>query len=1303
MPHGRAPKRDAATDADRVAAVVEGWRRRHDTGAPGDPEELIREHADIAAPLRRALDAMRLLDRTFPRAAARVSSALDGQAIGPYRIESTLGAGGMGTVHLARVERAAGDLAPGTRVALKVVHPHLLDREGYVERFLREAELGRRVRHENVVRTLDAGVEAAGGGRRHYLVMEYVEGRTLRALLEESGRLPEELCRHVGRAVALALAAIHAAGVVHRDLKPDNVIVTPDHVVKVMDLGVARFVEDAARLSRTGAFVGSLRYGAPEQFGAPSIEATWGAGARSAAGAKGAGVDPRTDIHALGLLLYELATGTHPFEADDFAAVVHKVLAEVPRRAGAVNPQLSPLYEELVSQLLEKDPALRLQTAAEVAAILGDGEASAWWKARAQAIRRATRRPLRRIRIPRETALHGRATELTLLRSLYQRASEGDGQVAIVEGEAGIGKSRLVDEFVLALWANGEDLDFLFGSYPPGGAATAAGAFCTAYGAHLGDDESAVREALPQTPLLAASFAALLRGDAAPKGAERLTKDSLQTVFVHATRSFAARRTTIVLIDDLHFAPEEGRALFASLALAVPGHRILLVGCSRPGADERWTGSLAALPHVTRLPLARLGAKDLVGLLADALQSKQLAEELAGKVADKSDGNPLFVFEILRGLRDARLLARRADGSWTATREIRRIEVPPVIVEAVQSRVADLGAEDRNVLEVASCIGFEFDAALVGTVLGIAPIPLLQRLGAIEKRHRLVRAVGHLFAFDHHQVEEVLYTGLSMPLREAYHAAIADALESQHGAAAADPATLDGGLCAELAEHFLAGAAGARALRYVDAALAHFERNYLNDAAVHLADRVLAAPDLVTGEARIAMLLRKAARLDYLGDRGAQRDACRAARDVARETGDRGGEARALLADGQALLLLCRYEEAREQLAAAERLALEAGDRRAAAMAAAGVGKSLLSVDRYTEAEEHGRRCLGIARDIRDLSCEADATALLGLIREAVGDTAAGREQFERSLALARELHDAQGETNALIRLAGVHANRGQYDAARAVYARAIARAKEIGYRRGEAIATGSLGTVLSYVGLSGEAHEHASRCVDMSREVGDRITEAFASLSLGVSLVRLGRAAEARERLESVLVTAREVGDRKYEAYALLGLAELAEQSRDFAEAHRHTDAALAIQRAIGARDEEAATLAGLGALLLQEDRRAEARPHLDAALATARSLSIPDVQVSAAAYLAGLPGGDAADARAVLRANQSRVPLRTAMEALFVLWRATSDASLLAEANGLLRHLVACTPAEYRESMLASVPLHREIAAAAREAGLP
>src|SRR5207244_5720869 len=138
---------------------------------------------------------------------------------------------------------------------------------------------------------------------------------------------------------------------------------------------------------------------------------------------------------------------------------------------------------------------------------------------------------------------YGRDAELAKLCALFDQAKAGEGRVVLIEGEAGIGKSRLVDEFVGLLQREGEDVNFLFGSYPPGGAATASGAFSTAYREQFGEDGSA--NYLTQTPILVPAFDALLRGETTPPGVEPLTKDSLQTVFVHATRSLAAERPTI--------------------------------------------------------------------------------------------------------------------------------------------------------------------------------------------------------------------------------------------------------------------------------------------------------------------------------------------------------------------------------------------------------------------------------------------------------------------------------------------------------------------------------------------------------------------------------------------------------------------------------------------------------------------------------------------------------------------------------------------------------------------------------------
>jgi serine/threonine protein kinase/tetratricopeptide (TPR) repeat protein len=1264
---------------DEDAAKVFGaLRERIDRGERVDVEDALRAHPELAAALRRQFAAMRLAEGLFGGggAAGEDAAELVGTSLGPWRLDAVLGSGGMGTVF---------DATHGAeRAAVKVLHPHLAARRGFIERFLREADAGRRVRHPNVVATLGAGTTQADGSTVHYLVMERVEGRTLRALLEESGRLPEALCRHVGREAARALAAIHAEGFVHRDVKPENLIVTPEHVVKVMDLGVARLLDDDLHVSQTGAFVGSARYAAPEQFAGGS-----------------ASLDARADLYALGLTLYEAATGGHPFPDTDFHVVLKRQLTEMPRRAGEANPQLSAFLEEFLVQLLAKDRDRRPADADLVARILDEGEDSAWWRERARALREETRRPLRRMRIPRETALHGRESELALLRSLYERASQGDGQVALIEGEAGIGKSRLVDEFVANLAASGEDVDFLFGSYPPGGAATASGAFAIAYRERLGDDEAAIRAALPQTPLLVPAFSALLRGDAAPPGAEALTKDSLQAVFVHATRSFAAARTTIVLIDDLHFAPEEGRALFAALALASAGHRILLVGAARPGLDPAWIAQIERLARAPRLVLPRLSPKVLVRLLADSLGSTHLAEELAGKIAAKSDGNPFFVFEILRGLREGQFLTRKPDGTWATTRLIAEIQVPSSVVELVQARVSDLDRADRNVLEAAACVGFEFDPALVGDVLQIPRIPLLQTLGAIEKSHRLVRSSGRRFVFDHHQVMEVLYAGLSEPLREEYHASIATALETRSGAASRKPADLDGALCAAVADHLLKGGRGPRAVRYLDRARAHLEGAYVNGAAVDLIDRALAVPGLFAGAERAEILLRKIARLDLMARRGEQRAAIDEAMALADAAGDGSRSARVHRALGLFFMQVSRPADAEPVMRRAMELAREAGDEPTELAAALDLGKAAGYQERTAEARERLAQGVAQCRRLGLRREEAAAMTSLGNAFHNLGLFAEAVDHHTRALAIFREVGDRRGESVALGHLGNAAYALGRNEEAIEYQERRLALSREIGDRIGEGFARGNIGAALSALGRMAEALVQTELGAALFRECNNPRQELTGIVNAGIFAMYCGRPADSRERLERALALSREIGSRYVEGLALQYLASLSDDAGDVVAAERLLVEALEVRRAIGARGGEADTLCVLGALRARLGRTAEARADLEAALAIAREVQ-PGLVPLAAASLACLPGGDVAAALQALAAHESGATVADAMQARLLLWRKTGDRSLLEEANRSLTRVLASARPEEREAMLGGFPLYRDVAEAARANGL-
>jgi tetratricopeptide (TPR) repeat protein len=1152
-----------------------------------------------------------------------------GAFLGPSRIDRELGSGGMGKVYAAT--------GPEGVVALKDVHPHLLETPGFFKRFMREAQLGQAIRHDNVVRTLDCDQEFGGGTATCFLVMEYVEGQTLSDLLRELERVPEELCRHVAREICKGLAAVHDAGVVHRDLKPENVLITPDHVVKVMDLGVAKLSDEAMKLSRSGAFVGSVEYAAPEQF-------------------KGGDVDGRTDLHALGVLLYELASGSHPYRGGTFHEVLGRVCDEEPRRLGDVNPQLSAFFEEVVHTLLVKDRRGRFASATQLLSVLEEGEDSAWWHDRARQLQEETKRPIRRIRIPRETAVHGREDELAKLGSLYEQARSEDGQVVLIEGEAGIGKSRLVDEFVARVHARGDEVNFLFGSYPPGGAATADGAFSAAYREHLGEAGSAAY--LPDNQLLAPAFDALLRGEGAPEGAQQLSPGSLQTCFARATQSLAAERVTIVLIDDLHFAPEEGRALFSSLAMAIPGHRVLLIGSTRPGTPEAWRAGLTRLAQVTLLPVQRLGPKHLVRLLADSLGSTRLAEDLAGKIAVKSDGNPFFVFEIIRGLREGQFIQQSESGTWQSTRIIDEIEIPSSVLDLVNARVASLTEEERDLLDVACCCGFEFDATIVGDALGAARIPTLKRFAQIEKKHRLVRCAGERFVFDHHQVQEALYAALPPQLAREYHAAIAEALESRTKAAEGAPQELDGALSVDLCHHFLSGGRGASALRYLAPAQLHLLAGYLNAQMVELSERALAVPGLLTGIERAGALQRLASvngPLDLLGRHERHEECAREAERLAEEAGHDLLQGRSANALGR-VLRLSRLDDAAAAYRRALELARACGDKEDEAHAMGNLGVVLLSQGRPSEARACQERTLALYRETGNRGAEAGTIVNLGVILTSQGLLDEAQEHYERALALSRDAGHRQFEANATINLGYILYSRGRLREAQECGERALALCHEIGHRHGEAVVTGNLGLVFGAQGRIEEAREHMERALVLSREIGHRVWEANTQLNLGGVLRHLGESEQSEEHLLASLRLQREIENRRGECGVRLTLGSLRAAAGDVE----------------GGREQ----------LVAARDLAADA--------------GASSFEVGALCELALLEGEGAEGALAAYREHEGELDLEERCEARLLLFKATGDRVHLRAAKGVLDEWLANVPEEYHESLCRNHPVSRETLAA-------
>jgi len=259
--------------------------------------------------------------------------------VGPYELQGALGQGGMGTVYRAR-DTTAPSRAP---VALKVLHSQHVGTPASLGRFVREAEVGARLSHPGIVSVLASGecrvLEGRVWRKTAYLAMELVEGASLAALLREGETLSIPRAVEIVRDAAAALAAAHALGVLHRDVKPDNILLSRAGVVKLADFGIAA-MSSSATLTQPGTMVGTLAYLSPER-------------------AAGRPEDGRSDLYSLGCVLYEAICRRHPIPAGDPRAVLSAVLGQVPPRPRDLRPEIPPALDELIMSLLAKDPAQR--------------------------------------------------------------------------------------------------------------------------------------------------------------------------------------------------------------------------------------------------------------------------------------------------------------------------------------------------------------------------------------------------------------------------------------------------------------------------------------------------------------------------------------------------------------------------------------------------------------------------------------------------------------------------------------------------------------------------------------------------------------------------------------------------------------------------------------------------------------------------------------------------------------------------------------------------------------------------------
>ncbi len=1073
------------------------------------------------------------------------------EAIGRYRVLRRVGAGGMGVVY------EAVDEDSGARVALKVLMPHAAESKEGLLRFKREFRALARLRHPHVVEVLDAGIE----DDIPFIAMEFVVGKDIRRYI---GHLPagpvreRELVRCV-RELLGALGHIHARMIVHRDLKPENIMVGEDGRVKLMDFGVAQVVRTEAK----DGLLGTFAYMSPEQV-------------------RGEHLDGRADLYAVGVLIYELLVGKYPFPVEPPAAALHHHVHSVPDRIEDHVPNVDVRLAELARRLLEKEPLLRVPSAAEAAALLGAPA--------------PTTSPA--LFHPRPV---GRQVELSQLRRWAEEAQDGLGRMVLVEGPTGIGKTWLIDGFVAgldrpALRAQctselGPAFGVLEGLFDEVASILDQSAPAVARRI-LGDDAGLL---LPVSAQLA-QLAPIAGAPPSPSEPHE-RKVALKKAMVGVLGRLALARPLVVVLEDmqwadlatLEFLRDLSRTLFAPRPGGSAGETVcpllvVLTRCSLADGVDAAEALVRRLERKGRIERLRLGPLDRrsVGQLLESMSgAAQPPEAIIDELFRVTLGRPLLVRETVEAwTRDGVL--HRSHGQWwfrgVALGEAVGLHRPrrprPVRGdEAGLVRLRTLLAPTRSFVERVALLGRLVPARLAAAVSGASEEAFLDAVDEAVRAGLLVEDVakgGVQYRFEHEGFRETVASSLGPERRRRLHGEIGERLER-------DFRSRRRAMAHVLSRHFRAGPHPERAVRYLELAAAEAERRGdLEGASRRLgeAERLLeAAPRTpARGTRRVRI---RSAEIDLLLDFGQVESALDRADPALAADARRPRVASAMLGVRRAAALfgLGRAADCLACLADLPKpyptAALGARAHELEGRARLGLGEGAAA----TYALEEARR-LADRAGLEGLAERIEAKlAVVGVERS---DPGAALERLEAAMALARRRGDDRTVVELLGHIGVLQSRRGNGSEARASLRAAIEWAEA----RGDAWElerwTGELGRQLADLGDREGAQRCLRRALALAQKAGHEAGVARWQVEIGLLELALGDIGSATETLRSALAQSERLGHATCAGFARVALAAAVGGSA----AREHLEAALSAAERDKSAELEVLALIGLSGL---------------------------------------------------------------------------------------------------------------------------
>ena len=692
-----------------------------------------------------------------------------------YKIVGRLGSGGMGEVY------KAFDSVLERNVAIKVMHRHLLQDEANDARFMREARIAAKLVHPNIVTIHEVGKAKFG----RYIVMEFVQGSPLTKLLQAEGVFELKGAIQLTIQILSGLHYAHSMGILHRDIKPDNLLITENEIAKILDFGIAK-IKAQEGLTVAGDILGTVEYMAPEQL-------------------LGETIDHRCDIYAVGVVLYQILTHQLPYASDSPAAILYKKLNEEPVPPSFYKGHISHELNQSVLKAIHNNKEERWQTAEAFSDALNDIlsiDTSSAASIKSDDAANFTN-VIEKGGDP--SNLHsvfiGREKEFKKLIKLFSQSSRGRGQTVIFVGEAGVGKSTLAAQ--LRNYAEQNKALVLYGSclYQEGMDAylpyiDALREFFSKQSHNLPEEErmklkNLVREKVP----LLMEFTERFTTTFGPKITPAETNDDANNTNLFEgiyllISVLSTMRPIVLIIDDLQWADEASLRLFHYLSRHVVSNSVLLIGTSRTDRyDLQKDGKPAMIVDVLariwregnceQITLSRLSRESCSLLIDKSLSPALFTEEFYDNIFVETNGNPLFVLETLKLMRESGGIFFK-NGAWQNKQNDLEISVPNRVEDILIRRISGLTDEERETLQIAAVQGYKFDASLLSQILEISKIKLLKILQRVERELQIITSTDQGFQFEHPMLRDLLYNEIPAALCKEYHLMIASELERLH-------------------------------------------------------------------------------------------------------------------------------------------------------------------------------------------------------------------------------------------------------------------------------------------------------------------------------------------------------------------------------------------------------------------------------------------------------------------------------------------------------------------------------------------